>query len=240
MNILISVIAYNEEKSILSTIQDLKNNNFGYDIVVIDNGSNDQTAEICRINNIHCISHCINSGGSMGTVMTYFMNGYRLNYDIICQFDGDGQHIASELPKIIQPIIDGKADYVIGSRFMDENKNGFQSTFLRRVGIRLFSAIVSFIMGVQITDVTSGFRAYNKKVMELYAKRVRIELHDVNQLLLLSHFNEMKIVEVSTLMRERAAGNSEFDILNSLIFPVKGIINILGCYLQKKDIRKKK
>lgn len=238
MKILISIIAYNEENNILNTIRDLQKHNFGYDIAVISNGSKDMTDEICRENGIYCISHCINSGGSMGTVMTYFMNGYSQNYDIICQFDGDGQHIASELPKIIQPILDGKADYVIGSRFIEGN--GFQSTFVRRLGIRLFSVIVSTMMGMKITDVTSGFRAYNRKVMELYAKKMRIELHDVNQLLLLSFFNGIKVAEVPVVMQERIAGKSEFDIVNSIIFPLKGIVNIFGCFLQKKDLRVKK
>jgi len=112
--ILISVIAYNESNNIISTVDDLKKNNFGYDIVVINNGSTDQTKEMCKKNKIHSVNHCINTGSSMGTVLTYFMNSYRHNYDIMCQFDGDGQHIASEIKKIIKPIVDGKADYVIG------------------------------------------------------------------------------------------------------------------------------
>ena len=235
MKILISVIAYNEEKNILTTIRDLQKHNFGYDIAVINNGSEDLTAEICRENGIYCINHCINSGSPMGTVMSYFMNGFRQHYDIICQFDGDGQHCATELPKIIQPILDGNADYVIGSRFI--NRTGFQSTFLRRQGIRLFSIIVSRIIGKKITDVTSGFRAYNRMIMELFAKKMKVELYDVNQLLLLSHFNGMRIIEVPVVMKERGAGKSEFNVSNSILFPLKGMVNIFGCYLQKKDLR---
>jgi glycosyltransferase involved in cell wall biosynthesis len=235
MKILINIIAYNEENNILSTINDLKKHGIKCDIAVIDNGSSDMTGEICKKNKIYCIKHCINTGGSMGTVLTYFMNGYRKDYDIICQFDGDGQHLASELTKIIQPIIDGKADYVIGSRFI--NRIGFQSTFIRRIGIKLFSFLISMMIGQKITDVTSGFRAYNRKVMELYAKRLRMELNDVNQLLLLSHFNGMRIIEVPVVMKERVAGKSEFDIRSSIVFPLKGLVNILGCYLQKHDYR---
>jgi glycosyltransferase involved in cell wall biosynthesis len=204
--------------------------------VVIDNGSSDSTEEICRSMGVECISHCVNTGGSMGTVMTYFINAFRKGYDVVCQFDGDGQHVAAELPKIIRPIQNGSADYVIGSRFLEGE--GFQSTSLRKTGIRLFSSIMTRIMRKRITDVTSGFRAYNRKVMALFAKKIRMELHDVNQLLLLCHFNDMRVAEVPVVMRERMKGTSEFNIVNSILFPIKGVVNILGCYLQRRDIRR--
>ena len=139
MKILVAVIAFNEERNIEKTILDLKNNNFGFDVVLVDNGSRDNTVAIAHDMGVPAISHCINSGGSGGTLKTYMIYGYRNNYDIICQFDGDGQHIASELPKIVEPVQKNEADYVIGSRYI--NKEGFQSSALRRVGIKLFSNI---------------------------------------------------------------------------------------------------
>ena len=130
--VLVAIIAYNEEQNIRETIQDLIDADLGYDILLVDNGSHDDTVSIAKEMNIPCVAHFINSGSSAGTLMTYFNYAYRYNYDILCQFDGDGQHIASELPKIVNPIIEGEADYVIGSRFIE--KEGFQSYAFRRAG----------------------------------------------------------------------------------------------------------
>ena len=235
MKILIAVIAYNEEKNIASVVDDLNSNNFGYDIVVIDNGSHDETISICRRMGIDYVTHCINSGNSMGTVATYFLYAYQEKYDMLCQFDGDGQHLASELPKIIEPLKKGEADYVIGSRFL--LKEGFQSYFFRRVGVKLFSMLNSTITGTKITDATSGFRAYGKNVINFFAKYYKHEIIDPNQLLLLSYFMGAKIKEVPVQMRERLHGSSEFNLLNSISFPLKGFIKIMGSLLQSSQVR---
>lgn len=235
MKILIAVIAYNEEPNIGATLEDLRTHNFGYDVVVIDNSSSDRTVEICRQAGVRVISHCVNSGGAMGTVTTYFQAAYRENYDCLCQFDGDGQHVAAELPKICEPIRTGQADYLIGSRFIE--KEGFQSTLTRRVGIRLFSKLDSAIMGQRVTDVTSGFRAYSRGVIEFFARTYRVELHDMNQLLLASYFSGARVLEVPVQMRPRLLGESEYDFANALAYPFLGIVNILGVCLQYRRIQ---
>ena len=236
--VLVAIIAYNEELNIRNTVQDLRDADLGYDIVLVDNGSNDRTVEIAKEMNVPTVSHFINSGSSSGTVMTYFNYAYRYNYDVMCQFDGDGQHIASELPKIVDPVLNDEADYVIGSRFI--TKEGFQSYAVRRAGIRLFSFINSRIIGQKVTDITSGARAYNRKVFEFFAKKYRHEVYDTNQLLLLSHFAGARIKEVPVVMKEREHGVSEFNIYNALAFPATCLINIVGTLLQRSSIRKGK
>jgi glycosyltransferase involved in cell wall biosynthesis len=236
--VLVAIIAYNEELNIRETIQDLLDSNLGYDILLVDNGSHDDTVSIAKEMNIPCVSHFINSGSSAGTLMTYFNYAYRYGYDILCQFDGDGQHIASELPKIVNPIINGEADYVIGSRFI--TKEGFQSYAFRRAGIRLFSFINSKIIGKKITDITSGARSYNRNVIEFFARKYQHEVYDTNQLLLLSYFAGARIMEVPVVMRERLHGASEFNIYNVLSFPAICLINIVGTLLQRSSIRKGK
>ena len=238
MKILVAIPAFNESKNIERTIKDLTENNIGYDFVVVDNGSFDDTVQVCKKLGVDVVSHCVNSGSSAGTVMTYLIYAYKYNYDILCQFDGDGQHIASELPKIIEPVRNGEADYVMGSRFLNGDGEGFQSTFMRRIGIRLFSYLDSKLTGLKITDVTSGFRAYSKKTIEFFVKYYRHELYDPSQLVLLSHFAGAKIKEVPVKMKERTDGRSEYRILNSVSFTIKGIINIIGCVLQKGQIKK--
>lgn len=236
MKVLIAVIAYNEEKNLPNTIKDLRDHGPKADIVVIDNGSTDRTKQVAESLGVPVVSHCTNSGGSMGTVMSYFLYAHRHTYDVLCQFDGDGQHVAAELNKIIDPVLAKKADYVIGSRFLQ--KEGFQSYFFRRIGISLFAWMDSMVIGQKLTDVTSGFRAYSPKVFSFFAKYHRHELSDTNQLLLLSHFAGAKILEVPVVMRARVHGVSEFRSMAAFVFPIKGVLNILGCLLQRKRIRK--
>ncbi len=234
--ILIAVIAYNEEKNLAATLKDLRENGpNGADVVVIDNGSSDRTKSIAISAGVPVVSHCVNSGGSMGTVMSYFLYAHRNRYDCLCQFDGDGQHVAGELPKIIEPVLVGKADYVIGSRFLV--KKGFQSYFFRRLGIRIFALLDSLVIGQKLTDVTSGFRAYSPRVLEFFAQHHRHELSDTNQLLLLSFFAGARILETPVVMRARQHGTSEFRSLAAFVFPLKGVVNILGCLLQRRRIR---
>ena len=230
--LLVAVIAYNEEKNIQNTIKDLERNNFGYDIIVIDNGSIDKTKEICEKLEVNVISHCINSDIN-GTWKTYFLYAYMNNYDIVCQFDGDGQHIASELPKIINSALRGEADLIIGSRFIE--KKGFQSFFLRRMGIIFFSRILSLILGYKIKDVTTGFLAFNWKVISFFAKYYK---QDHNQTHLLTHLSGAKMKEVPVLMSGRKHGKSLFNFVNSIAFPFNGIVNIIGCLLLKNQIKR--
>jgi hypothetical protein len=125
---------------------------------------------------------------------------------------------------------------VIGSRFLQ--KEGFQSYFFRRLGISLFALLDSLAVGQKLTDVTSGFRAYSPRVIRFFATRHRHELSDTNQLLLLSHFAGARIKEVPVVMRARVHGVSEFRSVAAIVFPLKGVVNILGCLLQRKRIRK--
>ncbi len=235
MKTLIAVIAFNEAANLRKTIADLGLLRDRYDVVIVDNASWDETAAIGRESATPVLSHCVNTGGSFGTVMTYLRYAYENGYEIVCQFDGDGQHIAAELPSILEPIEKGEADYVIGSRFLEGK--GFQSYFFRQIGIRLFSFLDSAVIGSRITDATSGFRAYGRDVMRFFALHYRHEIHDPNQLLLLSHFAGARIVEVPALMRERLHGVSEFNFSKSLSFPVKGMVNIIGCLLQRRRIK---
>jgi glycosyltransferase involved in cell wall biosynthesis len=238
MKTLIAVIAYNEAPNLAATLQDLADHNCGFDVVVVDNGSSDSTVQIARDMGVPVVAHCVNSGCSMGTVTSYLSYGWQRGYDVLCQFDGDGQHLAAELPKIIDPVLSARGDYVIGSRFL--TGEGFQSTAVRRLGIRLFSRIDSWIMRQEVTDVTSGFRAYSRGVMEFFGHRFRYEIHDTNQLLLLSHFSGARVLEVPVIMRERTHGESEFDFITSFTFPFKGLVNIGGVLLQRRLIRERR
>lgn len=170
--------------------------------------------------------------------MTYFLYAYRNGYDILCQFDGDGQHQALQLRSIIDPVARGDFDVVIGSRFLE--KKGFQSFFLRRIGISMFSKIDSNITGAKLTDVTSGFRSYSRKVINFFGHTYKQELYDnTSQFLLITHYIGGKMTEVPIEMRARQGGVSLFDVWKSITFPLKGLVIVLGCILQEKKLRGK-
>jgi hypothetical protein len=171
-----------------------------------------------------------------GAWLTYFMYAYLNHYDVVCQFDGDGQHLASELPKILQPIFEGKANQVIGSRFL--TKDTFQSSFTRRIGIKTFSLLLSAVLGYRIRDVTSGFIAFDRTIIEFFGRYYKHQIDDPNQTHLLCHLSGAKIMEVPVKMRSRKAGKSLYGLVNSILYPIKGTLNIVGCLLYKNQIQR--
>ncbi len=165
--ILLIIPAYNEEENILKTYNTImdynKKNNTNYDVIVINDGSKDNTSKICHKNRIPVID-LIHNLGIGGAVQTGYKYAYYNNYDIAVQYDGDGQHDVRYVDSITKPIIDEKADMVIGSRFISKNDT-FKSTFARRIGIRIISHFMKFATGKKIYDTTSGFRACSKELI---------------------------------------------------------------------------
>jgi len=178
----------------------------------------------------------VNTGQSMGTVKTYFQYAWHHGYDVVCQFDGDGQHDATYLDAIIDPVLEDRADYVIGSRFI--RHEGFQSSATRRLGINLFSLLASRIVGQEITDVTSGFRACGRRVIQFFGHEYKHELYDTSQLLLLAHYSGARAMEVPVTMRPRKDGASEYTLWRAVWFPLLAILNVVSTRLQRTQIRR--
>ncbi len=234
MKILTVISNYNEEKNIKATIEDIRNNStINSDILVIDNSSTDRSLEIIKELGVDYLEHPVNTGGSAGVIKTALAYSMYHDYDIYCHMDGDNQHFASELDKLVNIIIeDPSVDIVIGSRFIE--KKGFQSYFFRRQGIFLFSKIISLLTKTKLTDITSGFRAYNKKTIEIFSKKHKHELEACVQMLLLASYNGLKLRETSVKMKPRMAGKSEFNFINAIKFPIYSSINLIGTLTQKK------
>jgi glycosyltransferase involved in cell wall biosynthesis len=229
--ILIVVSNYNEEKVILDTIKDIKENSIiNADLLVIDNCSTDQSQEIIKKAGVDYIFHPVNTGGSQGVIKTAFAYANYNNYDIYCHMDGDNQHKASELINIIQPILDDEADVTTGSRFI--SKKGFQSSFFRRFGIYIYSRLISIVTGKKQTDITSGFRAYNKKAIRFFAKIFKQEIETITQLELVMFYASLKTKDVPVLMQPRISGKSEVNFLYALKFPVYNFISFIGTIIQ--------
>src|SRR5690606_24763821 len=133
-----------------------------YECLVVNDGSKDDTQSEAEANNQATVIQLPVNLGIGGAVQTGFKYALYKNFDYAIQFDGDGQHLAIEIPKILAPLQANESDVCIGSRFVEKTQ-GFQSTFMRRIGIQIFEWMSRILINTKITDSTSGFRAYNKQ-----------------------------------------------------------------------------
>ncbi len=229
MKILLIIPAYNEEKSILNTYNMILNYNKNYDLkldaIVINDGSKDTTKEVLEKNNIPHIN-LIQNLGIGGAVQTGYKYAHLNNYDIAIQFDGDGQHDVNYVSTIIKPIIDKKADFVIGSRFIDKTSSEFKSTGVRRIGIKIISFFIKLFTGKKIKDPTSGFRAANKKVISLFQKHYPHEYPEPESSVVLLK-NKLKIEEIPVKMHERKEGKSSIHAWKSVYYMINVCLSLL-------------
>ncbi|RZD48737.1 MAG: glycosyl transferase [Thaumarchaeota archaeon] len=160
MKIVIGIPAYNEEKNIAGILVKLKK--ITQDIIVCDDGSNDQTAKIAEELGAIVISHERNLGYGAG-IRTIFLKAKEIKADVLVTFDADGQHRIEDLNSVIEPIKNNEADIVIGSRFLND---GNKVPKYREIGIKTITVITNSSIGEKLSDSQSGFRAYNRKVLE--------------------------------------------------------------------------
>jgi glycosyltransferase involved in cell wall biosynthesis len=222
MNVLIIVPAYNEEASLPSVIRDLRENMPSADVLVVNDGSQDDTARIVQEMGLTVLDLPFNLGIG-GAMQAGYLYAVRHGYEIVVQFDGDGQHVAGEIQKLIQPLAAGTADIAIGSRFLTQGT--YRPPVLRMLGIRVFSFILSRILGTTVTDSTSGFRAANRKVIEFFARTYPEDYPEVESLVLL-HRSALRMTEVPVAMRERTGGRSSITTLRSAYYVIKVLLAI--------------
>lgn len=217
MKVLVIIPAYNESENIVNTVNTLCSTCPDVDYVIVNDCSTDNTAEICIKNNFNFISLPINLGigGGMQTGYRYAMEN---NYDIAIQFDGDGQHNAEYIRDLIKPIEDNEADLVIGSRFI--NKEGFQTSSMRRIGIRFLGFVLKIFGRVKITDATSGFRAASKDVISFFARNYAQDYPEPESIIA-AKLSGFKVKEVPVVMNERTAGVSSISRLKSIYYMFK-------------------
>lgn len=223
MKKLVIIPAYNERDSILGTVTDIQRNAPGFEYIVINDCSTDDTLEVCREHGIHVLNLPVNLGIG-GAVQTGYLYALQHGYDLAVQFDGDGQHDARFLQSMADALVREQADMVIGSRFID-NK-GFQSSGIRRVGIRFFAFLTGVLFGKKISDATSGMRMCNRKVIELFVKEYPRDYPEPESVcrLLREHY---KVLEIPVEMRERSAGVSSISMKKSVYYMIKVSLAIL-------------
>lgn len=217
MRTLVIIPAYNEAENISDLLQDISENYPQYDYIVINDCSTDQTQSILSSMNANHLNLPVNLGIG-GGVQTGYRYALEHGYEIAVQIDGDGQHDPKYIKDVIAPIENGQADTVIGSRFIE--KEGFQSTLSRRVGINLLSALIRVLCGVRIRDVTSGMRAVNQKMIAEYANNYAQDYPEP-EAVLTAGIIKARIVEVPVQMRERQGGTSSINVFRSIYYMIK-------------------
>ena len=227
MKVLIIIPAYNEAENIKNVVKKMNEFVPDMDYLIVNDCSKDNTAQICHDNHYNYVSLPINLGIG-GGVQTGYKYAWENGYDIAVQHDGDGQHDPAYIRDVIQPIVEGRADIAIGSRFID--KQGFQSSGVRRIGIRFLSGLIKLCCGTRVLDVTSGFRAVNRKYIEFFAKEYPVDYPEP-EAIVRTALDGAKIEEIPVVMKERQNGQSSISLGRSIYYMIKVSLAIILCRL---------
>ena len=228
--VLVIVPAYNEEEGIGHVIRRLREDAPYADVLVINDGSSDATSRIARAAGANVIDLTCNLGIG-GAVQTGYRYAAEHHYDYAVQIDGDGQHNPCDLRRLLSAQFDTGADMVIGSRFI--TKEGFQSTFARKMGIGLLSALVTRLTGQNVTDPTSGYRLCGRRAISLFAREYPTDYPEVEALMLLYN-RELSFTEIPVVMNERQGGVSSISAMKSVYYMSKVILSVLLMKTKKK------
>jgi glycosyltransferase involved in cell wall biosynthesis len=215
------VPAFQERDAIAQVIADIRAQ-APVEIVVIDDGSGDGTAAEA----VHAGARVITLPFNLGigsAVQTGYMAAQEGNFDVAIQVDGDGQHPASEITRLVNALAENGADLAIGSRFIGERR--YRAPLARRLGIALFARVVSLVCGITVTDTTSGFRAGNRRAIALFAAAYPHDYPEV-EAVIIAHRAGLRIVEIPVEMRVRQGGRSSITPLRSAYYMVKVLMAV--------------
>lgn len=214
---LVIIPAYNEEKSIERVVRDIRENAPDFDFVIVNDCSQDATLKVCREKGYPVLNLPVNLGIG-GAVQTGYRYAAANGYEVAVQFDGDGQHDAGYLCRMRDKLIHEELDMVIGSRFLE--KEGFQSSGLRRLGIRYFTWLIRLLTKAVITDPTSGMRMAGKRVIADFAESYPKDYPEPESVVhILRH--RLTVKEYPVRMRERREGISSISPGRSIYYMVK-------------------
>lgn len=227
--ILLIIPAYNEEKCILNTYNKIinynKNNGTNFDVIVINDGSTDNTVNILEKNSIPHIN-LIHNLGIGGAVQTGYKYAYENGYDYAVQFDGDGQHDVNYVKNIVEPLMNKDADMVIGSRFINKESSNFKSSKSRQFGIKVISFFIKLVTGKKVYDTTSGFRAIDRDIIKEFASSYPIEYPEpITTTEVLK--KKYKVSEVPVSMNEREDGKSSIHSWKNAYYMINVCLSIL-------------
>ncbi|MCM1387787.1 MAG: glycosyltransferase family 2 protein [Bacillus sp. (in: Bacteria)] len=227
IKVLIIIPAYNESENIEQVVNRMTKQAPDYDYLIINDGSTDNTLRICEKRHYRYLDLPINLGIG-GAVQAGYIYARKNEYDIAVQMDGDGQHDIAYLDDMLEPLLSGEADVVIGSRFI--KKEGFQSSQTRRIGISILSFLIRITTGRKIVDVTSGYRAVNKKFIHIYSKDYPTDYPEP-EAIVTAVMHSGKVREVPVQMKAREGGKSSITFRKSIYYMIKVTLAILVCRL---------
>ena len=217
MKTLVIIPCYNEQDSIVKVVDNLKKNAPDVDYLIVNDCSTDGTEKILKENGYNYINNPINLGIG-GGVQAGYKYAMQYGYDIAVQMDGDGQHDPKYLSAVIEPVAQGKYDMAIGSRFIE--KEGFQTSFMRRIGINIISAFIFVLTGKRVKDTTSGFRACNKKLIDFFAANYADDYPEPEAIMACLACG-YSVGEVAVVMEERQGGVSSISSFKSAYYMIK-------------------
>lgn len=229
MKSIVIIPAYNEEKSIEKTVADIRENAPEFDYVIVNDCSKDNTLKVCTEKGMHVLNLPINLGIG-GAVQTGYLYAYKNGYDFAVQFDGDGQHDARFLHEMRDYMVEHELDMLIGSRFIE--KEGFQSSGIRRFGLRYFSSLIRLLTKAKVTDPTSGMRMVNREIIGIYADSYPKDYPEPESVVAILNMGKT-VGEYPVVMRERTEGVSSISPLRSVYYMVKVTLAILMEMLRK-------
>ena len=215
--VLVILPAFNEEASVANVLQEVRAVLPEADRIVVNDCSLDRTSDVARRAGAMVLDLPVNLGIG-GAMQTGYRFAAEKGYDFALQVDADGQHDPKEIPLLLNPVLEGKADIVIGSRYLSET--GYRSPVMRRIGSWVFSLAISAIVGKRITDTTSGFRAANQRVIRFYAERYPQDYPEVEAVVML-HRAGLKFMEVPVQMQPRVGGDSSISSLKAVYYMIK-------------------
>lgn len=233
---------HNEKNCILAVLEKLIQIFPVATCVVINDGSDDDTAKTVyqyakKHSNVVLLDLAINLGIG-GAMQTGFLYTAERDFDYVVKVDGDGQHPAEEIAHLLKKLQDGSADMVIGSRFL--TKEGFQSTAMRRIGIRFFQYLTSLLVRKHITDCTSGFRAYNRDAFVFASRHYPAFDYPEPEEVILMAKNRFRILEVPVAMEARQTGVSSINLKRSIYYMCKVSFAMLMAALRSAERKEEK
>jgi glycosyltransferase involved in cell wall biosynthesis len=219
------VPAHNEVEAIASTIAAIRQWAPDFSVLVIDDGSTDATAERASAAGAAVLRLPFNVGIG-GAMQSGYLYALERDYEVAVQVDGDGQHDPRHIGDLLGRLEgDPNLNMVTGSRFLERGGEGYRSSLTRRVGIRVFSAVVSLITGRRVTDPTSGFRMTNRRGIELFAHDYPHDYPEVEAILLM-HFHRLRSCEIPVVMRPRLTGESAISSTQSVYYMIKVLLAV--------------
>lgn len=240
MKTLIVIPAFNEEESLPSTLEALTTLDGDYEVVVVNDGSIDRTAQIaaamaekCSMP-IHVVTLPRNRGIGAAVQTGYLFAASKNSFKYVIQFDGDGQHDATAIPRLVEACEERQLDVCIGSRFLEGGEDNFRSTWSRRIGIRFFARLISWLGEITVTDPTSGFRCAGPRAWKAFARRYPDDYPEPEALYWCAR-NRLSIGEIPVTMFSRTAGKSSIQFSKGFYYMLKVTLAIIVDRIRKKE-----